>query len=136
MIREIADGGYANDSWVTDSSVPDPDPLPRINPYLILIRPLKVKEQSKGGILLPETFTERADYLATVGRILSVGELAYHDDDVWPRAFNKVGDIVVYPKFGGEKLRYKGVSLVLFKPYDIKLTVDSPQDIDPMFQLG
>ena len=43
-----------NDDWITNSEVPDPEVLPEIPGYHLLIRPLSIRQQTKGGVLLPD----------------------------------------------------------------------------------
>ena len=47
-----------NDDWITNSEIEDPDVLPKIPGYHILIRPLAIRSETKGGILLPDKFKE------------------------------------------------------------------------------
>jgi hypothetical protein len=69
-----------NDEWITDAEVPDPEVLPEIPGYNILVRPVSVKSETKGGIILPDSLKSDMAYLTTVGRVLRVGNLAYADD--------------------------------------------------------
>ena len=63
-----------NDDWITGKESPDPKVLPNIPGYHILIRPVAIREKTKGGILLPDKFKDDAKYLTTLGRVLKVGE--------------------------------------------------------------
>ena len=47
-----------NDDWITENNVPDPDPLPELPGYHVLIRPVSIRKETKGGILLPDQFME------------------------------------------------------------------------------
>ena len=66
-----------NDQWITDNVVADPDVLPEIPGYHILIRPLSVRSETKGGILMPDSLKDDVQYLTPVGKVVKVGELAY-----------------------------------------------------------
>ena len=68
-----------NDEWITNKDQKDPEILPSLPGYHVLIRPVTIREKTKGGILLPDKFKDDAKYLTTVGRVLKVGELAYAD---------------------------------------------------------
>ena len=37
-----------NDMWISQEETPDPDVLPEVPGYHILIRPISVKEKTKG----------------------------------------------------------------------------------------
>jgi len=46
-----------NDLWITDEEeVKDPDVLPELPGYHVLIRPVSVKSKTKGGIFIPDTY--------------------------------------------------------------------------------
>ena len=57
-----------NDQWITNDEVPDlaGDELPSIPGYFLLIRPVSVKQETKGGIILPDSTQEDMAYLTTV----------------------------------------------------------------------
>ena len=40
-----------NDEWITNGEVPDPEVLPDIPGYHLLIRPMTIRQETKGGIL-------------------------------------------------------------------------------------
>ena len=97
-----------NDDWITDKESADPKVLPHLPGYHILIRPVAIREKTKGGILLPDKFKDDAKYLTTLGRVLKVGELAYADHNKFKgRAWCKPGDYVVYGKYQGDKFFIK-----------------------------
>ena len=69
-----------NDEWITNGEVPDPEVLPDIPGYHLLIRPMTIRQETKGGILLPDKFKDDMQYLTTVGRVVKLGKLAYLDN--------------------------------------------------------
>ena len=79
MINPSLAGAITNDAWITKNDVPDPEVLPDLPGYHVLVRPTSIKEKTKGGILLPEKARDDIAYLTTVGRVLKVGTLAYED---------------------------------------------------------
>ena len=91
-------GALKNDLWVTDAEEKvDPKVLPELPGFNLLIRPVSVKSETKGGILLPNSTKEDMAYLTTVGKVLAVGDLAYKDVDKFPSgAWCKEGDYVCY----------------------------------------
>ena len=126
-----------NDLWITDpEEVADPEVLPKIPGFHVLIRPVSVKSQTKGGILLPDSTKEDMSYLTTVGRVVALGDLAYMDKDKFPAgAWCNVGDYVCYGKHTGTKLLYKGVRFILLFDDQITMKVEDPKDLDPTFNL-
>ena len=126
-----------NDLWITDEEeVADPDVLPELPGYHVLIRPVSVKSKTKGGIFIPDSTRDDMSYLTTVGRVVSVGDLAYMDKNKFPTgAWCQVGDHVSYGKHLGTKLFYKGVRFILLFDDQITMRVQDPKDLDPTFNL-
>ena len=126
-----------NDLWITDEEeVKDPDVLPELPGYHVLVRPVSVKSKTKGGIFIPDSTRDDMSYLTTVGRVVSVGDLAYIDKNKFPTgAWCQVGDHVSYGKHLGTKLFYKGVRFILLFDDQITMRVQDPKDLDPTFNL-
>ena len=127
-----------NDLWITDpEEVEDTEVLPELPGFHVLIRPVSVKRQTKGGILLPDSTKEDMSYLTTVGKVIVLGDLAYMDKDKFPAgAWCNVGDYVCYGKHTGTKLLYKGVRFILLFDDQITMKVGDPKDLDPTFNLS
>ena len=125
-----------NDMWITEEHAEDPDVLPSIPGFHILVRPISVKEKTKGGLYLPDSVKNDISYLTTVGKVLSVGDSAYLDEVKFPKgAWCKEGDYVCYGKHSGQKFFYKGVKLILLYDDQISMVVENPKDLDPTYNL-
>ena len=136
MQQVALEKGIKNDLWITDDDQKDPGVLPDLPGYHILVRPISIKETTKGGILLPDSTREDISYLTTVGRVLKLGELAYQDPDKFPNgAWCKKNDYIAYGKQVGQKLFYKGVRLLLLFDDQVIMKVEDPTDLDPTFNL-
>ena len=137
MINPSLAGAIPNDSWITKNDVPDPEVLPQLPGYHVLVRPVTIKAETKGGIILPEKARDDIAYLTTVGRVLKVGELAYEDREKFlGGAWCRVGDYVCYQKLTGTKFVYKGIKLLLLFDDQIIMKVDNPEDLDTTLVLG
>ena len=137
--------------WVTPDEIPDPNPLPKVYGWNLLIRPIhpgkSIKFKSGVQLELPSSFTEDMKYLTNIGKVLAIGPLAYTDPAVKPsdgaffphgkyrEPWCKVGDYVMYGKHQGVKMMYAGVSLLILADDLIVLNVDDPAQINPMFNL-
>ena len=126
-----------NDLWITDEEeAKDPDVLPELPGYHVLVRPVSVKSKTKGGIFIPDSTRDDMSYLTTVGRVIAVGDLAYIDKNKFPTgAWCQVGDHVSYGKHLGTKLFYKGVRFILLFDDQITMRVQDAKDLDPTFNL-
>lgn len=137
--------------WITADEVPDPNPIPKVPGWNILIRPIHPGKNItfKSGVTLelPSSFSEDIKYLTNIGRVLALGELAYTDPNTKPsdgawhpygkyrKPWCKVGDYVMYGKHQGVKMMYAGVSLLILADDLIVLIPDDPKQINPMYNL-
>ena len=101
------------------------------------MRPVSIKSETKGGIILPDSTKEDMAYLTTVGQVVAVGDLAYHDMEKFQKgAWCGVDDYVCYGKHAGQKIKYKGIRYILLYDDQIIMKVESPKDLDPTFNLS
>lgn len=133
--REALDGAIQNDQWMTDEETPDPSPLPRIPGVGILVRPIPIRRKSAGGILIPDSVRQDREYLNTVGRVLALGELAFKDTDIYKNGpWVQPGDYIVFGKYAGQKLHWRGVRLLIMPAKAIELVVERPEYLDSNFK--
>ena len=126
-----------NNEWIEDEEKADPEVLPSLPGYHILVRPVSVKSKTKGGLLLPDSVKDDVAYLTTVGKVLSIGDLAYKDEDKFPNGkWCDVGDYVCYARHAGQKLYYKGVRLLLLFDDQVMMKVDEPTNLDMTYNLS
>ena len=126
-----------NNEWIENEDKPDPEVLPHLPGYHILVRPVSVKSKTKGGLLLPDSVKDDVAYLTTVGKVLSIGDLAYKDKDKFPNGkWCDVGDYVCYARHAGQKLYYKGVRLLLLFDDQVMMKVDEPTNLDMTYNLS
>jgi co-chaperonin GroES (HSP10) len=127
-----------NDEWIDAvEGEPKDITLPHIPGYHLLIRPMTVKAKTKSGIFIPDSLQDDIAYLTTVGKVEVVGDLAYEDKNKFPKGpWCTVGDHVCYGKHTGQKLFYQGQRFILIFDDQILMRVDSPQDLDPTFNLS
>ena len=125
-----------NSEWSTDDTVQDPEVLPHIPGFHILVRPISIKAKTKGGLLLPDSVRDDIAYLTTVGKVLVIGDDAYVDEDKFPNGpWCEAGDYVCYGKHTGQKFFYKGIKLLLLYDDQISMVVEDPKDLDPTYNL-
>ena len=138
MMRTIKmERAVNNNEWIEDEEKADPEVLPSLPGYHILVRPVSVKSKTKGGLLLPDSVKDDVAYLTTVGKVLAVGDLAHKDEDKFPNGkWCDVGDYVCYARHAGQKLYYKGVRLLLLFDDQVMMKVDEPTNLDMTYNLA
>ncbi|MBC40729.1 MAG: hypothetical protein CML19_00630 [Pusillimonas sp.] len=125
-----------NDEWITNGEVPDPEVLPDIPGYHLLIRPMTIRQETKGGILLPDKFKDDMQYLTTVGRVVKLGKLAYLDNTKFPEGpWCSEGEYVCYGRHSGQRFVYKGIRYILMYDDQILMKIEDPKDVDPSHEL-
>jgi len=127
-----------NDMWITNKEDKDtPDVLPELPGFHVLVRPVSVKEKTKGGIIIPNSTKEDMSYLTTVGKVIKIGNLAYNDTDKFPKGpWCKEGDYICYAKHAGQKIQYKEVKMILLYDDQVIMKVEDPKHLDPTFNLS
>ena len=134
MLQPHLGGALPNDEWITDKESPDPTLELDLPSYHVMIRPVVIRAETKGGILLPDKMKDDIQYLSTVGRVLKLGDLAYQDEAKFAKGpWCKVGDYVCYGKHTGTKFLYKGIRLVIMYDDQIIMRIDDPKNLDPMY---
>jgi chaperonin GroES len=81
----------------------------------VVVKPIEREEVTKGGIVLPDTAKEKPQE----GKILAVGPGRLSDDGKRIAMDVKVGDTVLYAKYGGTEVKIEGEELVILRESDI-----------------
>jgi chaperonin GroES len=81
----------------------------------VLVKPVEVSEESKGGIIIPDTAKEKPQEGVVIA--LGTGKL---DDDGKVIPFNvKKGDKILLPKYGGTEIKIEDVEYQIVREDDI-----------------
>ena len=126
-----------NDMWITEEEDErTPDVLPELPGFHVLVRPVSIKEKTKGGILLPNSTKDDMSYLTTIGEVIKIGDLAYNDNEKFPKGpWCQLGDYICYAKHAGQKIQYKNVKMILLYDDQVIMKVQDPKFLDPTFNL-
>jgi len=81
----------------------------------VLVRPIEREEVTKGGIVLPDTAKEKPQE----GEVLAVGPGRLSEDGERIPMDVKVGDIVIYAKYGGTEIKVDEDKLMILRESDI-----------------
>lgn len=138
MQSVMMDKAIDNGDWISDDHIKlNEKTLPVIPGYHIMVRPVSIREKTKGGIFLPDKVKDDISYLTTVGKVIKIGESAYQDTGKFPHGpWCQVGDYVCYGKLTGQKFVFKGVKLLLIYDDQIIMRVGDPKDLDTTYNLS
>jgi len=81
----------------------------------VVVKPIEREEVTKGGIVLPDTVKEKPQE----GKIIAVGPGRLSDDGKRIAMDVKVGDVVLYARYGGTEVKIEGEELVILRESDI-----------------
>jgi chaperonin GroES len=82
--------------------------------YLV-IEPMEAEEKTTSGIYLPDNASEKPQQ----GKVLAVGPDEVTDSGAKRKSPAKVGDAVIYKKWGGNEVKIKGLEYLFAKFDDI-----------------
>jgi chaperonin GroES len=81
----------------------------------IMVQPILQKEVQKGGIIIPDSAKEKP----IEGRVKAVGKGKIGDDGKPIKLEIKVGDKVLYSKYGGTEVKVDGEDYLLMREDDV-----------------
>jgi chaperonin GroES len=81
----------------------------------LVVKPTQKEEMTKGGIYLPDTAKEKPQE----GEVIAVGPGRMTDDGKRIAMELKVGDKVIYSKYGGSEIKVDDVEMIILRESDI-----------------
>ena len=81
----------------------------------LVVKPIEREEVTKGGIVLPDTVKEKPQE----GKVLAVGPGRLSEDGKRIAMDIKVGDIVIYSKYGGTEIKIEEEEVIILRESDI-----------------
>jgi chaperonin GroES len=81
----------------------------------VIVKPFPAEQKTAGGLIIPDTAKEKPQK----GEIVAAGP---GKEDI--KMTVKVGDIVLYGKYGGQELSYEGVDYLIMREDDILVILD------------
>ena len=81
----------------------------------VVVKALEAETTSRGGIVLPDSAKERPQ----TGEVLAVGPGKTLDNGTMVAVEVKVGDKVVYSKYGGTEIKVGGEDVIILRQDDI-----------------
>ena len=81
----------------------------------VVVKPSEKERVSKGGIVLPDTVKEKPQE----GEVIAVGDGRLSEDGKRLPMDVKVGDIVIYAKYGGTEIKIEDEEFMILRESDI-----------------
>ena len=81
----------------------------------LVVRPIEKEEVTKSGLVLPDTAKEKPQE----GEVLAVGPGRMSEDGNRIAMDVKVGDVVIYAKYGGTEIKVEDEELMILRESDI-----------------
>jgi chaperonin GroES len=81
----------------------------------VLVKPMEKEEKTKSGIYLPDTAKEKPQE----GQVIAVGPGKMTEDGKRVAMDLKVGDTVVYAKYGGTEIKIDDEEMIILRESDI-----------------
>ncbi|MBL7209911.1 MAG: co-chaperone GroES [Dehalococcoidia bacterium] len=81
----------------------------------VVVKPVPKEDVTKGGIVLPDTVKEKPQE----GKVIAVGPGRLTDDGKRIAMDVKIGDVVIYAKYGGTEIKEDDEELMILRESDI-----------------
>ena len=112
-----------------DLSKKESSKLPKPTGWRLLVLPFKMKEKTKGGIIMSDMTIERQQVASQCGLVVALGEQCY-DKERYPEGpWCKKGDWVVFARYAGSRIQIDGGEVRLLNDDEILATIENPEDI-------
>ena len=87
----------------------------------ILVQSLEAEQTTASGLVIPDTAKEKPQE----GKVLAIGPGRFDDSGEKRVPLDvKVGDVVIYSKYGGTEVKYSGQEYLLLNARDILAIVE------------
>ena len=112
-----------------DLSKKESSKLPKPTGWRLLVLPFKMKEKTKGGIIMSDVTIERQQVASQCGLVVALGDQCY-DKERYPEGpWWKKGDWVVFARYAGSRIQIDGGEVRLLNDDEILATIENPEDI-------
>ena len=104
--------------------------IPQPTGWRIMVLPFKMKEKTKGGVILAEDTLERQQVASQVGLVMAMGPQSYKDKERYPEGpWCKEKDWIMFARYAGSRIKIDGGEMRLLNDDEVLATIDSPEDI-------
>jgi len=86
----------------------------------IVVRPLDAEQTTASGLVIPDTAKEKPQE----GEVIAVGPGRFDDAGTRVPMDVKVGDVVLYSKYGGTEVKYAGEEYLVLSARDVLAVIE------------
>ena len=86
----------------------------------IVVQPLEAEQVTASGLVIPDTAKEKPQE----GKVLAVGPGRFDDKGARVPVDVKVGDVVLYSKYGGTEVKYSGEEFLVLSARDVLAVIE------------
>ena len=86
----------------------------------IVVKPLEAEQVTASGLVIPDTAKEKPQE----GKVLAVGPGRFDDKGARVPIDVKVGDVVLYSKYGGTEVKYSGEEYLVLSARDVLAIIE------------
>ena len=105
------------------------DKLPQPTGWRMLLLPFKMKEKTKGGLILGQDTLEKQQVASQCGLVLAMGPHCYDKEKFPEGPWCKKGDWVVFARYAGSRIQIDGGEVRLLNDDEVLAKIDNPEDI-------
>ena len=104
--------------------------LPVPSGWRLLVLPFTPREKTKGGILIAQESLDKLRIATNCGYVLSMGPLAYHDEEKFPTGpWCKIGQWVIFARYAGSRLPIEGGEVRILNDDEVLGTIQDPESV-------
>jgi chaperonin GroES len=86
----------------------------------IVVQPMEAEQVTASGLVIPDTAKEKPQE----GKVLAVGPGRFDDKGARVPVDVKVGDVVLYSKYGGTEVKYSGEEYLVLSARDVLAIIE------------
>ena len=86
----------------------------------IVVEPLEAEQVTASGLVIPDTAKEKPQE----GKVIAVGPGRVDDKGTRVPVDVKVGDVVLYSKYGGTEVKYSGQEYLVLSARDVLAVIE------------
>jgi len=86
----------------------------------IVVEPQEAEQVTASGLVIPDTAKEKPQE----GKVLAVGPGRFDDKGARVPVDVKVGDVVLYSKYGGTEVKYSGQEYLVLSARDVLAVIE------------